>query len=113
MAMKLKISDASSDEIRASYLLTRVPSNVSLNIALVERGLEVQVRAGENAGRLAKHDNIVREFKIIPVKEIQGEIAFAKPPKTSDMSHFSIIAFLQNISDKKIIDANSVDLAGM
>ena len=84
--------------------------NAVLNFALVERGLENNVTAGENAGHILKHDNIVREFKSIPFKQKDGIIDFAKPA-ANDLSRFSIIAYVQDARTMKIVAADSADLA--
>ena len=98
-----------SSRIAVSYQCKELAANAVLNFALVERGLESHVTDGENAGRTLKHDNIVREFKTMPLTEKEGVYKFAHP-QAKDLSQYSIIAYVQNADDMKITAANKIDL---
>jgi len=109
-AITLKITNNSQPQIEASYRCRELTPDAVLNFALVERDLENNVTRGENAGRILKHDNIVRGFKSIPLKEKEGVVGFRKPV-VDDLSHFSIIAYVQDARNMKIVAADSTDLA--
>ncbi|MEO7424142.1 MAG: DUF1223 domain-containing protein [Fibrobacteria bacterium] len=48
---------------RVGYKVTGHRGGDILNLALVERGLSVPVRRGENGGRTLRHENVVRAFR--------------------------------------------------
>ena len=105
----LNIKTNDSKQIEVSYYCGQLTPDTVLNFALVERGLESDVTRGENAGHLLKHDNVVREFKNIPLTQKDGVISFAKPT-TYDPIRFSVISYLQNTTDMKVVAADSIDL---
>jgi len=80
-----------------------------INIALVERGLSTDVTAGENAGRMLHHDNVVREFVSGIITEAPGQITIPLS-KVSDATQASVIAFLQNPQTMLIEAAKQLDL---
>lgn len=43
------------------------PADAVVDIAVVERATSSDVRAGENAGRVLRHANVVREFAVAPI----------------------------------------------
>jgi hypothetical protein len=53
--------------IVVAYAATPAAPGRVLNVAVVERGLSVTVRRGENAGKVLRHDNVVRAFQAQPI----------------------------------------------
>jgi hypothetical protein len=104
----LKIEKNDAQEVELSYVSDQSVSDIILNIALVEDGIEHQVTAGENQGRLLKHDHAVREFKILSLSS-KGKIVLTKPPPMGS-GRFSVIAFLQNKQSMKVIAADAIQL---
>lgn len=80
-----------------------------IHFALVESGLESHVTAGENQGRVLKHDHIVREFKTIPAQR-QGSVLFAKPSREDGPNDLSVIAYIQNEKTMRILCADSIEI---
>ena len=101
--------DLSGNDLKIDYIVGRQESNSVVNFALVERGLQSQVTAGENRGRTVEHDNIVREFKTIDLNNLKGTIAFSKP-QGKDLTRFSVIAYVQSKQDMAISAAAAIDL---
>lgn len=73
---------------------TNAPSGRLLNIALVQRDADTQVRKGENEGKKLHHVNIVRALKTAPASS-SSAVAFRLPPGLP-ASAFAIIAFIQD-----------------
>ena len=56
---------------------TQNASNGILNIALVQKHAETSVKKGENAGKVMKHTNIVRDLKKIAGNRTSTPVAFS------------------------------------
>ena len=80
-----------------------------VNIALVERGLSTDVTAGENAGRTLHHDNVVREFRTMPLTDDASQVTIPLD-KISDTSQASVIAYVQDPQTMFIEAAKQLDL---
>jgi len=80
-----------------------------VNIALVERGLSTDVTAGENAGRILHHDNVVKEFFTLRLKENVSQITIPLN-KINDTAQASVIAFVQNPQTMLIEAAAQADV---
>ncbi len=85
-------ASAKAGNIAIAYSVANTSGQL-LNIALVQKSAETDVRRGENSGRKLKHINIVRELKTIAAKE-KGEINIALPKGLSAGDRF-IIAYTQ------------------
>ena len=93
-------ASAKGNNIDITYSVTDKQRQV-LNIALVQKIGETNVRGGENSGRKLKHINIVQELKTIEAKD-QGELYISIP---SDLSATDclVIAYTQ---DKDTLERN-------
>src|ERR1051325_5284221 len=77
----------------------------NLCFAVVKRNLETTVTRGENKGKTLKHENVVRAFKIIELKDRKGSVMM--PPLYKGLSkNHSLIAFIQDASTMEIVGAN-------
>ena len=84
------------DALRLDYTLTGGPTrNCTLNLALVQRNLTTKVARGENANRTLHHDNVVRAFRAIPLKEFQGQ-ADLPIPADVNLNETSVVAYAQD-----------------
>ncbi len=105
-----KFESDPSNEVRLSYEVTPTPEDAVLHIALIERDLRNNVRRGENAGRVLHHDNVVRAFKTVSLREaVKGEITI-EIPSAVNLSNSSIIGYVQNLATMKILGATSTEL---
>lgn len=97
-------------QIQVLYHCREWTAGAVINVALVEGGLQSQVTAGENDGRLLKHENVVREFKTVPLAKKEGMVLVSKPDG-DDLSRFSVIVYLQRTNDMKILAAKRIGLS--
>ena len=101
--------DQSGSDLKVNYTCARQNAGSVINFALVERGLESQVTAGENEGRMLRHDNVVRDFKTVDLHDLRGTVYLSRPDD-KDLTRFSVIAFIQTKRDMVISAASGVDL---
>jgi hypothetical protein len=101
--------DLSGNDLKINYHCDHQSSKSVINFALVERGLESHVNAGENEGRTLLHDNIVREFKSVDLNNAQGTVVLSKP-EAKNLTRFSVIAYIQSKEDMSILAASGIDL---
>jgi len=80
-----------------------------VNVALVERGLSTDVTAGENAGRTLHHNNVVREFRTVPLTASNAQITIPLD-KIFDSMQASVIVYVQNPSTMLIEAAQQLDV---
>ena len=109
-SLNLKVFKDDVGKVRVNYQISKLLDNTLINIALVERGLESHVTAGENEGRLLKHDNIVREFQTITLKEPEGEIQLSSFIDQIRKDRFSVIAYVQDASNMKVLAASEASI---
>ncbi len=78
-------------------------------IALVEDALVSEVRAGENNGATLRHDHVVRAFAgPLPLAAAQVDLSV---PQDVDLTHASVVAFLQNPDDGTVAQVVSLPLS--
>lgn len=81
-----------------------------LNITLVQNHAETAVKKGENAGKMLKHFNIVRDLKKLifdPMIEAKTTLSI---PEGFTSKDFKVIAYMQNIADLKVTAAAEQDI---
>jgi len=96
-------------QITVTYSADGFSTGDVVNIALVERGLTTEVTAGENAGRMLHHDNVVREFQTLPLTAIVSQVEIPLN-RISDPAQSSVIVYVQNPQTMLIEAAKQVDL---
>jgi len=108
-SVKLEVIKHDDQFIELQYELSDITENLILHTALTERGIVSDVPNGENAGRTLRHDNVVRIFDSMSLTEKKGTIKIAKPSAVHGQQS-SIIVYIQNRQDMKIVGANFIDL---
>jgi hypothetical protein len=88
-----------------AYKIDKKPISCVLNIALVERNLEVKVPRGENEGRTLKHDNVVRLFKTLKIGSNTEGVTDFTITDDFKLKDCSVIAYLQNEKMGRILAA--------
>jgi len=91
---------ADNDAVSVNYTIIN-PDNEMLNIALVQKNAETDVRRGENSGRKLKHINIVRSLQTVDNVHTQGSVKMMMPQGLST-SDFVVIAFAQQKGTWKV-----------
>lgn len=89
------------------YQLNKTPNGERLNIAVVERDIENYVPKGENRGKTLSHDNVVRVFESISLKQngkLKVNLGEVNPEKSS------LILYIQD-DNLKVLGATSLSLA--
>jgi hypothetical protein len=104
--VRLVSESAQSPSVRMS--LTDPPSNAVVHAALVERGLSQDVTRGENANRMLRHANVVRDFQSTPAPQTQTISLDA--PSDLDPSKALVIVYVQDQPSLQILGAARVDL---
>ncbi|MEO0897929.1 MAG: DUF1223 domain-containing protein [Bacteroidota bacterium] len=64
---------------RVDYEVKGHEKTDKLNVALVERNIETQVKRGENHGRKLHHENVVRKFHVLDLKDAKGSVVLDLP----------------------------------
>jgi len=71
-------ANAAAGNVSVYYTLSNKKDQI-LNIAVVQKATEMNVRKGENSGRTLKHTNVVRSFKVINSPENAGTVTITLP----------------------------------
>ncbi len=80
-----------------------------VNAAIVEDGISVDVKSGENAGRTLKHDRVVRAFGQSSAKEDGVEIEL-KLPVGAKEERCRVVVFVQDEKTMRISGAAEIPL---
>ena len=99
---QISIADVkkSGQKIFISYSLDKIPTNSTINAALVEKDVSNDVTRGENIGRKLAHKNVVRSFTT-SIAEKNGTLELAYPASNKAVQ---LIIFLQS-SDWRVTGA--------
>jgi len=108
----LVMTVASGPPMRTTFALTSPNhgENEEFNLFAVvtESGLASAVTGGENKGKRFVQDNVVYSL-VGPLPAADAEIQL-KLPHGVDLSHVSVVGFLQNKRDNKVIDVVRIRL---
>jgi hypothetical protein len=88
------------------------PSAAVLRLALVEPEASGTVRAGENAGRVLSHVNVVRAFESVPLSANAGQAELAWPSdlSASQRGGAFVVGYVQGTRDLEISAAARANL---
>ena len=92
--LEYKVNDAADERV--------------LNIAVVERGLSSDVPRGENAGKTLTHENVVRSFKTVALKDAPTGAVPLTPPVGVKLANASVIVYIQQAGHRSISAAVEV-----
>lgn len=104
--VELQVTGWADGPLLIAYKTINARSDMNLHIALVERGLKMNIARGENKGKTLHHENVVRVFKTVDPGEGQMTI---QPPKDVDRGQASVIAYVQEADTMRIFGASAVD----
>ncbi|MES2015677.1 MAG: DUF1223 domain-containing protein [Pseudomonadota bacterium] len=89
-------------------------AGAKLYLALVENGLATKVAAGENRGRILRHDYVVRDWSAPVTLGADGKALLARTlpvPRGAAPSKFGVTAFVQS-EQGAVLQALSLDACG-
>ncbi len=76
------------------YETSGAPAGAVLDVALVERSVSTEVRAGENSGKTLHHANVVRAFVTTPLTPPSGTVTL-RLPATLRREDADVIGYVQ------------------
>jgi hypothetical protein len=80
-----------------AYEASGAPPGAVLDVAVVERSVSTDVRAGESSGKTLHHANVVRSFVTSPLASPTGTVTLHLPP-TLRREDADVIAYVQRPS---------------
>jgi hypothetical protein len=95
--LSVQVRAAGANEMTIGYTAPGAPAGSVLNVAVVESAADTSVRAGENAGKLLHHVNVVREFVTVPVTSPTGWVT-VHVPRSLSRDRAELIAYVQRMS---------------
>lgn len=107
--IKLELETTSEDVKTFRYAITGDKTGLRLHYALIEKHQKSKVTAGENRGRNLYHYSVVKEFHSLSSPQVLGKASIDKLP--TNQEQFSIIAFLQDPNDSRIVAADKLDIS--
>jgi hypothetical protein len=93
--LKINAYQTNKDTIIIEYEIFGNTDSLLINFALVENDIYTKVTAGENAGKLLHHHNVVRAFKTEKVKVNKGT-AFMLVPKGFSLKQSRVTSYIQH-----------------
>lgn len=101
----LNINSVTKTHIDLGFSVEPPSDSGLLQLALVEGGIVRKIHSGENSGRTLTHENVVRDFKTIPLKARMKRVANLKIPHDLVRENSAIIAYLQHPKSWKVLGA--------
>lgn len=83
----------------------------NLQLAIVQKHAQTQVKAGENSGRMLPHINIVQKLQAISLKSDNGNAEISLPDGFN-AKDWAIIGFVQSTRNGEILAAQKAPLEG-
>ncbi len=98
-------------EVVVDFAVEGSTDGQQLQLAIVERGLSVKVKRGENGGRTLAHDNVVRQLTTYPLHEKASDQVKLPLPDGVDLTKTALIAYVQDAESLAISGASRVRLS--
>jgi len=109
--LSIQIDSTASDTIYISWKLSKTDKNNVLQIAFTESGLVSNVIKGENAGKILKHDHVVRSFTAVNNPGSTGQVRMVVKGRDAKVQS-ELIAFLQHKQHYGIAAATGIKNPG-
>jgi hypothetical protein len=98
VSLSIDVLPTERSSVSIAYHAQGAPGGAVLNVAVVQRTTSSQVKAGENAGRVLHHTNVVEAFVATPLATSEGQ---TKPvvvpiPTTLRRQDGEVIAYVQS-----------------
>jgi hypothetical protein len=101
--LSLKVRASDPDTLHIEYTASPAPPGSVIQVALVDREASTQVRAGENAGKLLRHVDVVRAFTASTLASA-GTVDLRVPAGGSTEEE-EVVAFVQRRGMGEILGA--------
>ena len=108
-SLSIKTVKAENGKANISFDASGNTGNTVLNVALVEKKITTDVKAGENGGITLTNYNVVRNFKTINKVENGSNISTIDIPSSADLKNMSVVLYLQEKKNNKISAADQAD----
>jgi hypothetical protein len=95
--LSIRVEPSAPHAITVDFDAPEAPAGSVIDIAVVERSVSTDVRAGENAGHLLHHVNVVRAYVTVPGKRTGS--ALVPMPASLRPESGEVIAYVQRASD--------------
>ncbi|MEO6096380.1 MAG: DUF1223 domain-containing protein [Fibrobacteria bacterium] len=94
--------------LTVEYAVTGTQEGDLLNLAVVDQGISMPVKRGENKGRILKHENVVRVFRTVRLDaEGKGSVGLEATPPVPSV-HAMIIAYAQKSGTLRTLGATRI-----
>jgi hypothetical protein len=111
IALTIEMDSIVTDSVHVHYESSETDKNFSLHFAIAESGLTSKIGKGENAGKTITHDQVVRIFYSLDLKEKNGMASI--PLKGLRLNaNCKLIAFIQHKQTMKILAATQKAFPG-
>lgn len=97
-----------NDVLKVTYTVNGASKNSRLQLAVVQKTAQSNVKRGENVGRLLSHYQIVRDFTTIALNTNGKGEADVTLPKGFNTKDFEVIGFIQDMTSGAILGADKV-----
>jgi len=111
--LTFKQVNLSRQKLQLQYEVSNATDNYALNVAFLQNNAQTQVKAGENAGKVLPHTNVVRELKTIPLNGHQIGTAAIPLPSNFNLKDGRVVSFIQDMSTGKIMAAKEIQLSAI
>ncbi|MEO5929863.1 MAG: DUF1223 domain-containing protein [Candidatus Kapaibacterium sp.] len=96
------VLDTTAKIVTIHYGVSGARPGESLNLALTERDLDVEVARGENGGRKLHHDNVVRAFITLRIATDGHGVAMLPAGTLEHPEKSAVVAYVQNQETMRI-----------
>ncbi len=92
--LSIGVRATTSDSVAVDWNAPGAPAGAVIDVAIVERSTSTDVRAGENAGRVLRHANVVRAFVVAPIAARPASLV-VRVPAAMRRDGGEVIAYVQ------------------
>lgn len=104
----ISVQATGSTDCRVHATIAGSEADVVVNVAVVERGLSTEVKAGENRGRRLEDPNVVRWFATVSAADARDVVVPSLPGVRRD--HASVVVYVQRPGNGSILGAAAASL---
>ncbi|MFN4082668.1 MAG: DUF1223 domain-containing protein [Bacteroidia bacterium] len=95
LRIRLQPIEGETDSVLVSYTVWGPSDSLTLNVALLQKKINSQVTAGENKDKILHHNNVVRQFKSVPITGKTGSLKMYLNPNLI-LTNFRFLAYIQH-----------------